>query len=184
MVDTPLGTFGAENWQQRAMYDLAGTQRTETLGHADRLRGIAEDVAQRGGGGFEESLGNEVPGLVSMLSDYLSGNVNVEDMPAFSGAAGYIEKAVARQQAALGYNLSGNVGNAVADNLQQYSTDVYNSQVRNIIDALDSHSRSASLFPSEVYSDLMAQASQAQAQQYDPYGQVIGYVSELANGRI
>lgn len=184
MVETPLGTFGANNWQQRSMFDLAGTQRGEMLSHADRLRGIAEDTAERAGGGFSESIGQEVPGLVSLLSDYLHGNFNVEDLPAFQGSADYIERATRRTNAALGYNMSGNVANAVGENLQQYSTDVYNSQVRNLIDTLGQHTQSASLFPSDIYSDLMAQASQAEAQQYDPYGNVIGYVSELATGRI
>ena len=80
--------------------------------------------------------------------------------------------------------MSGNVANAVGENLQQYSTDVYNSQVQNMIAALNSQSQTASLFPSEIYSDLLSQASQVESQQYDPYGNVVGYVSELATGAL
>jgi hypothetical protein len=103
-------------------------------------------------------------------------------MPAFKGTADFIERAVRRTNAARGYNMSGNVANAVGENLHQFAQEAYSDQVGHIIDALGQHQRSASLFPTEIYSDLLAQASQAQAQRFDPFGNVLGYISEMALG--
>ena len=183
MVSTPLGTFEAENWGHEALLDLAGVQRDEMLGHAGRLGGIAEKVAGRATMGFDES-GTEVPGLISLLSSYLSGDKSITELPDFGMNADYIERAVRRGNAALGYNMSGNVANAVAQNLAQFAMRERGSEIERIIDALGMHQRSANLFPSEIYADLLAQGSLARAQQYDPFGSAIGYISGIANERV